>query len=189
MRVLLVHPEPSQRDAIYQALSNKGFDVVAVSDTVDGMREFHQQNPGIVIVALEPSLVECEQFCARLRSESDAPIIVIGKDQGEFTLLQILRSGADIFLRYPTARELVARVRSLLRRTRPKQNNTDGNSESRSVRPQRDLFYFVLSECYVFHRLITSLGAVILRGRPSREVRGRPGFRSVNPCICTAAVI
>jgi len=127
VRVLLVHPEPGQRDAIVQTLSNKGFDVVAVGDTVDGIREFHQQDPSIVIVAFEHSVDDCEQFCARLRSESDAPIIVIGKNHGEVTLLQILRSGADIYLRYPTARELVARVRSLLRRTKPEQNKRKGD--------------------------------------------------------------
>lgn len=188
MRVLLVHPEPNERDVIVQALGDEGFEVIAVGGTSAGIRQFHQQDPGIVIVAHEPSVVDGEQFCARLRSESDVPIIVIGGNRGEATLLQVLRSGADAYLQYPTARELVARVRSLLRRTKPKGNKPEGDSESRSVRLQRGLFYFVLSECRVFLRLSSGPGVAMPHGRPSREVRGRPGRRSEEPCICPATV-
>ena len=181
MKVLLVHPEPSQRDAIAQALSDQEFDVVAVGDTEDGMREFRRQNPGIVVVALEPAVDECERFCVRLRSRSDAPIIVIGKDRREGTLFQILRSGADIYLRCPTARELVARVRSLLRRTKPKGDKPEGNAESRSAGVRAGLSCLARGDCRVFFRL---------KEKPGLSTAGVHNLfsrRNEDSCVCTAA--
>jgi len=174
VRVLLIHPEESQRDVIVQALGSRGFEVIAVGDTVAGMREFHRQNPRIVIVAHDPSVIDGEQFCALLRREYDVPVIVIGKDSSEATLLRVLRAGADAYLSYPSSMELAARIRALLRRTRPEGDETDGGNECGSSELRESLSHLIAVEPCSVSPLTISHEAGTGFGRAADDVRGEP---------------
>jgi DNA-binding response OmpR family regulator len=60
-----------------------------------------------------------DELCIRIRELSDVPIIVLGQEQEEVAGVEFLEMGADAYLPSPLSlRELLARVHSLLRRTR-----------------------------------------------------------------------
>jgi len=189
--VLLIHPDTCQRDAIEQALTEKDFDVIAVDNTVSGIEEFHKREPEIVIIAHEPAVIDAEQFCILIRRESDVPIIAVGHNYREVTLLQILRSGGDAYLRHPSTKEIVARVRSLLRRTKPKNDTEKGKAESRFTRLHRYLLNYIPSEYLTLSWLGTLPGnfisksskpvsAVLIKScwqeGPGNRVTGIPGL-------------
>jgi DNA-binding response OmpR family regulator len=64
-----------------------------------------------------------DELCIRIRELSDVPIIIIGQEEKEAAGVEFLEMGADAYLPSPLRlRELLARVRSLLRRTQPSKN-------------------------------------------------------------------
>lgn len=163
MLILLIHPDKCNREAIEQALVDKGFDVITVGDVAEGIEQFHKQEPEIVVIAHEPEVIDAEQFCILLRRESDVPIIAIGHNRGEVILLQILRSGGDAYLRHPSTKEIVARVRSLLRRTKSKKDKDNGKTNSRFTVLHKRLLHILPSELDIISRLGTLPGHFISR--------------------------
>jgi len=161
--ILLIHPDRCQREAIKQVLVDKSFDVTTVGDVAEGIEQFHRQEPEIVVIAHEPEVIDAEQFCILLRRESDVPIIAIGHNRGEVTLLQILRSGGDAYLRHPSTKEIVARVRSLLRRTKAKKDKDNGKTESRFTRLHKHLLLHIIPSKLSISRLGTLPGHFISR--------------------------
>ena len=146
MLILLIHPDKCQREAIEQTLVNKGFNVTTAGDVAEGMEQFHKKEPGIVVIAHEPGVIDAEQFCILVRRESDVPIIAVGHNRGEVTLLQILSSGGDAYLRHPSTKEIAARVRSLLRRTRSKKEKDNGKTDFRITELHKRLRQIIPAE-------------------------------------------
>ena len=83
------------------------------------MAEVSRSSPDIVVLRENSRRLNGDELCIRIRELSDVPIIVLGQEQEEAAGVEFLEMGADAYLPSPLRlRELLARVRSLLRRTR-----------------------------------------------------------------------
>jgi DNA-binding response OmpR family regulator len=115
--VLVVDDEPNIRDAVAYSLRREGIEVSLAVDGLDALRQARLLQPDLVV--LDVMLPEMDGFevCRTLRAESTVPILVLsarGEASDRITGLEI---GADDYLVKPfTMRELVARVKAMLRR-------------------------------------------------------------------------
>ncbi|MDR3052495.1 MAG: response regulator transcription factor [Coriobacteriales bacterium] len=116
-RILLVEDEKAIRDAVAAYLERENYWVTAAADGQEALEEFSRHNFGLVILDLMLPRVSGERVCRAIRDSSDTPIIMLtAKGEVEDRIIG-LELGADDYLVKPfSPRELVARVRALLRR-------------------------------------------------------------------------
>lgn len=116
-RILLVEDEKAIRDAVTAYLERENYWVTAVGDGQDALEEFQKHHFDLVILDLMLPRVPGERVCRVIRDTSDVPIIMLtAKGEVEDRIIG-LELGADDYLIKPfSPRELVARVRALLRR-------------------------------------------------------------------------
>lgn len=117
MRILLVEDEKAIRDAVAAYLEREGYLVTAVGDGEAALEEFSKHHFDLVILDLMLPRVPGERVCRVIRDNADTPIIMLtAKGEVEDRIIG-LELGADDYLVKPfSPRELVARVRALLRR-------------------------------------------------------------------------
>ena len=118
-RILLVEDEKAIRDAVTAYLERENYWVTAVGDGQEALEEFSKHHFDLVILDLMLPRVPGERVCRAIRDTSDVPIIMLtAKGEVEDRIIG-LELGADDYLIKPfSPRELVARVRALLRRAR-----------------------------------------------------------------------
>lgn len=116
-RILLVEDEKNIREAVTAYLEKEGYWVTAVEDGKDAIDEFGKHEFDTIILDLMLPKVSGEKVCKVIRDTSDVPIIMLtAKGEIEDRIIG-LELGADDYLVKPfSPRELVARVRALLRR-------------------------------------------------------------------------
>ena len=116
-RILLVEDEKNIREAVTAYLEKEGYWVTAVEDGKEALEEFGKHNFDTIILDLMLPKVSGEKVCKVIRDTSDVPIIMLtAKGEIEDRIIG-LELGADDYLVKPfSPRELVARVRALLRR-------------------------------------------------------------------------
>jgi len=106
-----------------------GFEVVSATDGYSGMELFHSTNPILIILDLMLPVIDGYEICKRIRSESAVPIIILTARHTETDKLLGLELGADDYITKPfSPRELVARIRTVLRRVKSDLSMT-GQSE------------------------------------------------------------
>ena len=116
-RILLVEDEKAIRDAVAAYLERENYWVTAVGDGQEALEEFQKHHFDLVVLDLMLPRVPGERVCRAIRDNSDVPIIMLtAKGEVEDRIIG-LELGADDYLVKPfSPRELVARVRALLRR-------------------------------------------------------------------------
>jgi two-component system, OmpR family, response regulator RegX3 len=116
-RILLVEDEKSIRSAVAAYLEREGYWVTPVEDGQAAIDEFDKHKFDVVVLDLMLPKVSGEEVCRRIRNASDVPIIMLTAKGEEEDRIAGLELGADDYLVKPfSPRELVARVRALLRR-------------------------------------------------------------------------
>ncbi|MBS3957221.1 MAG: response regulator transcription factor [Clostridiales bacterium] len=116
-RILLVEDEKSIRDVVTAYLEREGYWVIAVADGEAALNAFERSRFDLVILDLMLPKVSGEDVCRDIRDTSDVPIIMLTAKGEEEDRIVGLSLGADDYLVKPfSPRELVARVRALLRR-------------------------------------------------------------------------
>ena len=118
-KILLVEDEKAIREAVAAYFEREGYWVRAVGDGQAAVDEFEKHGFDLVVLDLMLPKLSGERVCRAIRDQSDVPIIMVtAKDQVEDRIIG-LELGADDYLVKPfSPRELVARVRALLRRAR-----------------------------------------------------------------------
>ncbi|WP_116450970.1 response regulator transcription factor [Blastococcus litoris] len=116
-RVLVVEDEESFSDALSYMLRREGYDAVVASNGPDALAEFDRAGADIVLLDLMLPGLPGTEVCRSLRSRSNVPIIMLTAKDGEIDKVVGLELGADDYVTKPySARELVARIRAVLRR-------------------------------------------------------------------------
>ncbi len=117
-RVLIVEDDYKTADIVRLYLEKDGYDVDCSHDGRDGLDAVRSSPPDLVVLDLLLPGMSGLDVCRALRSESDVPIIVLTALSTEQDKLSGLDLGADDYVTKPfSPRELVARVRAVLRRT------------------------------------------------------------------------
>jgi DNA-binding response OmpR family regulator len=116
--ILIADDEASIRDLVRLYLEKEGYRVTAVTDGAQALAEVRRVPPDLVILDLMMPVLDGWEVCRRVRAESDLPILMLTARDQDIDKIVGLEMGADDYLTKPfNPRELVARVRAILRRT------------------------------------------------------------------------
>jgi two-component system response regulator RegX3 len=116
--VLLAEDEEGFVDALVVGLSREGFDVVVARDGSEALRQFEEVRPDLVLLDVMLPKLSGIDVCRTIRSQSAVPIIMVTAKGTEIDTVVGLEVGADDYVTKPyRLRELVARMRAVLRRT------------------------------------------------------------------------
>jgi DNA-binding response OmpR family regulator len=117
--ILVVDDEPSINEVVSLYLRRAGYQVVVARDGQAALEALERQPPDLVVLDLMLPKVDGLEITRRLRAEGDTPIIMLTARREETDRILGLEMGADDYVVKPfSPRELVSRVRAVLRRTR-----------------------------------------------------------------------
>jgi two-component system, OmpR family, response regulator RegX3 len=116
-RVLVVEDEESISDPLSYLLKQEGFEVAVAGTGPEALAEFDRSGADIVLLDLMLPGLSGTEVCRALRARSSVPVIMLTARDSEIDKVVGLELGADDYVTKPfSARELVARVRAVLRR-------------------------------------------------------------------------
>ena len=116
-RVLVVEDEESISDPLAYLLRQEGFEVAVAATGPEGLAEFDRGGADIVLLDLMLPGLPGTEVCRQLRVRSSVPVIMLTARDSEVDKVVGLELGADDYVTKPfSSRELVARVRAVLRR-------------------------------------------------------------------------
>ena len=117
-RVVVVDDEPSVQEVVRAYLEKDGYHVFVAGSGGEGLALAERIKPGLIVLDLMLPDRSGEDICREIRSRSDVPILMLTAKASEDERVEGLALGADDYLVKPfSPRELVARVRAILRRT------------------------------------------------------------------------
>jgi two-component system response regulator RegX3 len=116
-RILVVEDEESFSDPLSYLLRREGYDVAVADDGTTALDEFDRNGADLVLLDLMLPGLPGTEVCRQLRARSNVPVIMLTAKDGEIDKVVGLELGADDYVTKPySSRELVARVRAVLRR-------------------------------------------------------------------------
>lgn len=118
MKILVIEDEANIAQLIRLYLEQAGYTVSVASDGVAGLELHAREHPDLVILDLMLPMMDGMEVCRRIRAWANTPILMLTARQGEEDRIAGLELGADDYLVKPfSPREVVSRVRAILRRT------------------------------------------------------------------------
>jgi two-component system response regulator RegX3 len=115
--ILIVEDEESFVDALQISLAREGFDVHVATDGVAALQRFDEVMPDLVLLDVMLPRISGVDVCRQIRATSSVPIIMVTAKASEIDTVVGLEVGADDYVAKPyRIRELIARIRALLRR-------------------------------------------------------------------------
>lgn len=133
-RILLVDDEPSLIEAVGYMLRREGYTVTVATSGPAALEAARAVDPELVVLDVMLPGMDGLQVCRELRAESTVPILLLSAKGEEVDRVIGLEIGADDYLAKPFAmRELMARVRAMLRRSRMMQPGQVGRTEPAPV--------------------------------------------------------
>ncbi len=118
MKILLVDDELPILEAIAYNLKKEGYTVVTATDAAQCMDEMRREKPDLIVLDVMLPSMSGFDICKTLRKQSDVPIIMLTARADETDRVVGLELGADDYVTKPfNMRELVARIKSVLRRS------------------------------------------------------------------------
>jgi two-component system, OmpR family, response regulator RegX3 len=173
-RVLVVEDEDSYREALAYMLTKEGFQVSQAADGAAGLLEFDRAGADLVLLDLMMPGVSGTEVCRQLRQRSAVPVIMVTARDSEVDKVVGLELGADDYVTKPFShRELVARIRAVLRRGQdtelvPDVIEADGvrmDVERHEVSVDGQRVQLALKEFELLEMLLRNAGRVMTRGQ------------------------
>ena len=183
-RVLVVEDEESISDPLSYLLRQEGFEVAVAATGPDGLAEFERSGADIVLLDLMLPGLSGTEVCRALRAKSSVPVIMLTARDSEIDKVVGLELGADDYVTKPfSSRELVARVRAVLRRrgAEPTAEEASGALEAGPVRMDVERHVVTvageqialpLKEFELLELLLRNAGRVLTRGQLIDRVWG-----------------
>jgi len=117
MKILIVEDEPALAESVKYSLEREGFGVEVAPDGEKGLERFRSGRPDVLVLDLMLPKLSGLDVCRMVRAESSVPILILTAKEAESDKVAGLEIGADDYVTKPfSTRELVSRVRALLRR-------------------------------------------------------------------------
>ena len=123
VRILTVEDDERIRTAVSLALEEEGWEVKETANGEDALVAFAQDPSDVVLIDIMLPGIDGFEVCRRIRRLGDVPIVMVTARSDSHDVVAGLEAGADDYLRKPfDPKELSARVRALLRRSRPSES-------------------------------------------------------------------
>jgi two-component system response regulator RegX3 len=179
-----VEDEESFSDALSYMLRREGFDAIVAGSGPEALAEFDRSGADIVLLDLMLPGLPGTEVCRALRTRSNVPIIMLTAKDGEIDKVVGLELGADDYVTKPySARELVARIRAVLRRRGDAAEAPPGDGVLEAGRIRMDVERHVvavagepvslpLKEFDLLEYLLRNAGRVLTRGQLIDRVWG-----------------
>jgi len=178
-RILLVEDEESYREPLAYLLGKEGYDVSTAATGPDALVRFDDDGADLVLLDLMLPGLPGTEVCRRLRATSDVPIIMLTAKDGEIDKVVGLELGADDYVTKPySSRELLARIRAVLRRGESARQSDDEDEadtltlgpiemdvDRHVVRVNDQHVGFPLKEFELLELLLRNPGRVLTRGQ------------------------
>lgn len=180
-KVLVVDDEQSIVTLLKYNLEQSGYQVITAYDGIEGKRKAIEENPDLVILDLMLPKLDGIEVCKQLRQQKVmTPILMLTARDDEFDKILGLELGADDYMTKPfSPREMVARVKAILRRATLSQDQSDQIEDRNMIQigkikiiPEQfeaylgdELLEFTPKEFELLHYLATNKGRVLTRDR------------------------
>jgi two-component system response regulator RegX3 len=181
-RVLVVEDEESFSDALSYMLRREGYEVAVAATGNDALATFDRSGADLVLLDLMLPGLSGTEVCRSLRQKSNVPIIIVTARDSEVDKVVGLELGADDYVTKPfSSRELVARVRAVMRRGGEPEELVSSAVEAGPVRMDIDRHIVVvdgetislpLKEFDLLELLLRNAGRVLTRGQLIDRVWG-----------------
>lgn len=117
-RILVVDDDPQIRDVLGMALERAGFEAVMARDGAEGLSHARSLSPSLAVLDIGLPEMDGLELCKAIRRDSDLPILFLTARDDEVDRILGLELGGDDYVTKPfSPRELVARVRAILKRS------------------------------------------------------------------------
>lgn len=181
--VLVVEDEESFSEAISYMLRKEGFEVTVVADGISAITTFEQRGADLMLLDLMLPGMSGTEVCAQIRQRSNVPIIMVTAKADEVDKVIGLELGADDYVTKPfSSRELVARIRAVLRRQSDVVEVVDGRTleagpvkidiDRHIVTVNGEKVQLPLKEFDLLELLVRNAGRVLTRGQLIDRVWG-----------------
>lgn len=128
-RILVVEDEETLSEAIAFLLSKEGFDVAVAASGPDAIAQFEKSGADLILLDLMLPGLSGTEVCRQIRTKSAVPIIMLTAKDSEIDKVVGLELGADDYVTKPySSRELIARIRAVLRRGELLDSADDGST-------------------------------------------------------------
>jgi two-component system response regulator RegX3 len=182
-RILVVEDEETLAEAIAFLLSKEGFEVSVAATGPDAITEFDKNGADLILLDLMLPGLSGTEVCRQIRTKSSVPIIMLTAKDSEIDKVVGLEIGADDYVTKPySSRELIARIRAVLRRGEISDFAEDGSAiEVGPVRMDTDRHVISvngeqislpLKEFELLEFLMRNAGRVLTRGQLIDRVWG-----------------
>ncbi|TCL70097.1 two-component system OmpR family response regulator [Hydrogenispora ethanolica] len=119
-RILIIDDEPLIVESVSYSLKQEGYEVIAAADGASGLQLAETEELDLILLDLMLPEMNGLEVCRTIRRSSDIPIIMLTAKEGEIDRVLGLELGADDYVTKPfSMRELIARIKSVLKRTAP----------------------------------------------------------------------
>ena len=171
----MVEDETSFSEALKYLLGREGFEVVVAETGTHALEIFDETNPDLLLLDLMLPGVSGTEVCRTIRAKSQVPIIMLTAKDTEIDKVVGLEIGADDYVTKPySSRELIARIRAVLRRNADPAERTDPTSlfsagpvtldiERHIVTINGQAVAFPLKEFELLEYLLRNIGRVLTR--------------------------
>ncbi|NHU85855.1 response regulator transcription factor [Kocuria sp. JC486] len=181
-RILIVEDEESLSDPLSYLLGREGFETEVVDNGLDAVSEFERAGADLILLDLMLPGQSGTEVCRQIRQRSAVPIIMLTAKDAEIDKVVGLELGADDYVTKPySSRELVARIRAVLRRrTEPEEVETATvaagpvrmDVERHVVSVAGEDISMPLKEFELLEMLLRNAGRVLTRGQLIDRVWG-----------------
>jgi two-component system, OmpR family, response regulator RegX3 len=180
-RVLVVEDEDSYSDALAYMLRKEGYEVAVAQTGPDALSDFDRNGADIVLLDLMLPGLPGTEVCRQLRQVSNVPVIMVSAKDAEVDKVVGLELGADDYVTKPySPRELVARIRAVLRRgqdtdaapTTLESGRVRMDVERHVVSVNGDEVRLPLKEFELLEMFLRNTGRVLTRGQLIDRVWG-----------------
>jgi DNA-binding response OmpR family regulator len=171
--ILIAEDDQNTAALVATYLEREGFSALVAGDGETALEMAHRRKPLLLVLDVMLPRVDGWEICRRLRRSSDIPILMLTAREEEIDRVLGLSLGADDYVVKPfSPRELVERVKAILRRARPKAVQTDGvislggvtiNPLKRTVRRAGRQVLLTAAEFRLLHALMEAPGRTFSR--------------------------
>ncbi|MGO4383822.1 response regulator [Specibacter sp. RAF43] len=181
-RILIVEDEESISDPLSFLLGREGYEVEVADNGLDALVAFERSGADLVLLDLQLPGMSGTEVCKHLRLRSNVPVIMLTAKDSEIDKVVGLELGADDYVTKPySSRELIARIRAVLRRQGEPEELLSGTVHAGPVRMDVERHVvtvhgegvaFPLKEFELLEMLLRNAGRVLTRGQLIDRVWG-----------------